>query len=223
MPLNTVSHDPAAGDVWRHFEAIAEEFDSIYTGRKSAIGRWLDRSLRKDMFERLDETIREIKEMGGVSVLDVGCGSGIFSVMLAKEGARAVTGVDFSRAMIELAVKRAVAAGQTSKCTFVRGDFLLLEFAERFDCSIAIGVFDYVAEPRALLERMRSVTKQKMIATFPCRWTHRAPVRKVRLAFQGCPVYFYSASDVRRLFLGLNPSRLTIRRIGHIFFVVAEW
>ena len=125
--------------------------------------------------------------------------------------------------MIALARQRAAAAGVSAQCEFMVGDFRLLAFPEPFDCSMAIGVFDYLAEPGVFLEHMRRVTKRKLIATFPCRWTYRAPIRKVRLALRGCPVYFYSAADVRGLFVSLNVSRLTIRKIGHILFVVADW
>jgi ubiquinone/menaquinone biosynthesis C-methylase UbiE len=223
MPTRKPTVDPKAAEVRRHFDASAAEFDAIYTGRKSTVGRWLDRTFRKDMFERLELTLREIKRMDGVSVLDLGCGSGIFSVALAHEGARAVIGVDFSQPMIELARRRAATAGLSSRCDFVVGDFMLLDFPERFDCCIAVGVFDYLAEPRAFVERMRGVTKRKIIATFPCKWTYRAPIRKMRLTVRGCPVHFYSAADVRRLFDALGASRLTIRRIGHIFLVVADF
>ena len=133
-----------------------------------------------------------------------------------------MVGVDFSQPMIDLAIKRAEAAGLASKCQFVAGDFRLLQFPERFDCAIAIGVFDYLKEPRVFLERMRKVTARKIVATFPCRWSYRVPLRKVRLGLQGCPVYFYSDADVEQLFLSLDVSSLTVRRMGHIFFAVAE-
>jgi len=43
------------------------------------------------------------------------------------------------------------------------------------------------------------------------------PLRKLRLALQACPVYFYSVSEVKQLFMSLGVFRLTIRKIGHIF------
>jgi len=141
---------------------------------------------------------------------------------MAREGVQTVVGVDFSKPMIDLAVQRAAAAGVSSKCEFIVGDFLRMEFPERFDGSIAIGVFDYLAEPGVFLKRLREVTKRKIIATFPCKWTYRAPIRKIRLGILKCPVYFYSVSDVRRLFQALGVTRLMIHRIGQIFLVVAD-
>ena len=215
--------DPKALEVRRHFESSAKDFDAIYSGDKSPAFRWLDHILRKDMFQRRDETIYEIKKMGAATILDIGCGSGAISTALAREGAKAVCGVDFSLPMIELARNRAEHEGVSSQCTFIVGDFGLLKFPERFQCSIAIGLFDYLAEPQMFLREMQNVTKEKIIATFPCRWTYRAPIRKARLALKGCPVYFYALSDIKRLFRPLEPSRLKIRKLGHIFFVVAEF
>jgi len=111
------------------------------------------------MFQRLNETASEIRKMGKTRVLDVGCGTGVFSVALVRAGATCVLRVDFSKSMVELAVRRAVAAGLSSRCKFVEGDFRLLQFSEPFDCCIAIGVFDYLAEPKPFLEHMRRVTK----------------------------------------------------------------
>lgn len=213
--------DPKAGEVQRHFEDTVGDFDAIYTGQKSPVGRWLDQTLRRDMFERFEATLQELRSLGPVSVLDVGCGNGIYAVALAHNGAR-VVGVDFSRPMIELAIKRAAAAGVTGQCKFLPGDFRLLTFPDRFDCSIAIGVFDYLADPGPFLTAMRNVSRRKIIATFPCRWTYRAPLRKVRLGLQGCPVYFYSEHDVRMLFVAAGMHGVQIRRLRHIFFAVAE-
>jgi SAM-dependent methyltransferase len=223
MLTKRAGEDPKAREVQRHFEVTVADFESIYTGQKSALGRWLDRTLRKDMFLRFDETLRVVRDLGPVSVLDIGCGNGVYAVALARQGAREVVGIDFSQPMIDRAIGEAAAAGVAGKCRFVVGDFRLLNFPDRFDCSIAIGVFDYLAAPLEFLMAMRDATKRTIVATFPYRWTYRAPIRKVRLGLQGCPVYFYSKTDVRRLFRAVGAPRLTIRRMGHILFVVAEY
>lgn len=66
------------------------------------------------------------------SVLDVGCGPGFFSVMLAKAG-YAVTAFDASTEMLRMACERASATGVCIDA--VRGDAQFLPFADNtFDC-----------------------------------------------------------------------------------------
>ncbi|MEM7396980.1 MAG: hypothetical protein AAF492_32035, partial [Verrucomicrobiota bacterium] len=102
------------------------------------------------------------------------------------------------------------------------GDFMTLEFDETFDAIMAVGVFDYVNNQVPFLERMGSLTNQKMITTWPALWTWRVVPRWIRLNLAGCPVYFYTASKVRELHekAGLTVTRL--ERVGKIFFVVAH-
>jgi len=171
----------SVGDKVRtHFDETAGEFDSIYTGEKGAVGRWLDRVLRWDMYERFRRTVAECGEPG-LEVLDIGCGSGRFSVAVAKAGAARVVGLDFADGMLAI-----------------------------------IGLFDYVAEPLPFLRKMCQVTRRKVVATFPLKWTWRAPVRKVRLALRGCPVYFFTKPQVERLMAdaGFEPGAGTLRKPG---------
>src|SRR3954462_3184773 len=67
-------------------------------------------------------------------VLELGCGAGWFSCLLARHGYE-VVGVDISEAMIELAEqnRRAQAAGHVR---FMRGDYEGLKFANEFDAVI---------------------------------------------------------------------------------------
>jgi hypothetical protein len=50
--------------VAKYWNDIAEKFDSIYTGEKSAVGRVLDRWLRQDMFGRFDWVMRKAGNSG---------------------------------------------------------------------------------------------------------------------------------------------------------------
>ena len=55
------------------------------------------------------------------SVLEIGCGTGAVSVALLEMGARQVKGVDLSPASIDLARRRAAAAGLDDRATFEVG------------------------------------------------------------------------------------------------------
>jgi ubiquinone/menaquinone biosynthesis C-methylase UbiE len=207
--------------VREHFHETAAEFDAIYSGDKGPVGRWLDRVLRWDMYERFRRTVAECGEPG-LEVLDVGCGTGRFGIAVAKQGAKEVLGLDFADHMLELARQMAEREGVADVCSFQNGDFMEMEFDRTFDVVLAIGLFDYVRECLPFLRKMRRVARAKVVATFPVFWTWRAPVRKVRLALRGCPVYFFKKAEVEQLMADAGFASATVERIGKIYFVVGH-
>jgi len=87
-----------------YFNRIAEEFDNIYDNEGNITTRITNKLFRKGMSERVTLTLEECGNIENKSVLDIGCGSGRISFMLANKGAK-VTGIDYSSSMIELANK----------------------------------------------------------------------------------------------------------------------
>jgi len=204
-----------------YFHRHARQFDSIYDWRSAGFKGWLNRWLRKDMFVRFELTFAHCSPLEGRRVLDVGCGAGRYALEFAARGAAQVVGVDVAPAMVELARKRARAAGLDGRCRFLLGTIDDLGETDPFDCAVAIGLFDYIDEPLALLRRMRELSRRVVVATFPARWTLRAPIRKLRLWLKGCPVYFYSRSDIARLFSEAGFARHEILYSGQIHVVRA--
>jgi len=86
-----------------------------------------------------------IKFLGSVEnklVLDVGCGDGAISRMLAKKGAR-VVGFDVSSAQIELAKSKSKSFPQIE---FFNSSPECFQFAKKFDCALAVMVIDYLKD-----------------------------------------------------------------------------
>src|SRR3984957_5197559 len=81
----------------------------------------------------------------GMRVLDVGCGVGRWSRLLAARGAQ-VTGVDLSPTMIGEARRRAAGAGLAERCRFVVADLAQLELGERFDLILGVTVLQHILE-----------------------------------------------------------------------------
>ena len=181
-----------------YFERTADSFDALYGDHHTWSYRF-NRVFRKGLFQRIERTEEAMEGMENFTVLDVGCGSGRNSALFADLGARRVVGIDFSAPMLGLAREYARAAGVSVQCEFIQADFLEYPFKETFDVVVALGVFDYVADPVGALKRMTELTNHKVVASFPGRSPLRAPLRKLRYALRGCPVYFYTGTRLRQI------------------------
>jgi SAM-dependent methyltransferase len=98
----------------------------------------------------------------GTSVLDIGCGSGIFCEMAAKRGAR-VSGIDAAESLLAIARER-VTGGD-----FRTGEMEVLPYANQtFDVVAGFSSFQFAASPvNALREASRvSRTGTVVIAVF---------------------------------------------------------
>lgn len=203
-------------DVLRYFESTAASFDSIYSSPS-----FLDRVLRRDMYERFQRTLEACTPLNGKSVLDVGCGSGQYAVALARRGAQEVVGLDFVQNMLDLAAANAQREGVSDRCRFIEADFLTHRFDRRFDYLLAIGFFDYVEDPLPFLKKAHELTQTRFIATFPRLLTWRAPVRKVRLMLKNCPVFFYTQARVVDLLTRAGFSVERVELCGKIYWISA--
>jgi 2-polyprenyl-3-methyl-5-hydroxy-6-metoxy-1,4-benzoquinol methylase len=212
--------------VRQRFERDARDFDAIYRLERSPWSRWFNKIFRKAIFDRYDLAFREAGDVTGKNVLDVGCGSGVYSVDFARHGARRVLGIDFSANMLRIARSEAERHGVTDRCEFLQANFLDAKLDPEFDVAIAMGVFDYLADPVTFLRKMASVTRGHLIASFPGHSMIRERARKLRYAVSGRGVvFFYSEADVRKL---AADAGVTIRRLipisssGTGFILVAE-
>ena len=186
--------------VRRRFERDARSFDAIYRLERSPFWRWVNTTLRRAVFERYTITFEQAGDVRGKKILDVGCGSGVYSVDFARRGAGRVVGVDFSGNMLKLARQEAGQHGVADRCEFIQADFLELDLKDRFDVSIAMGVFDYVPDQVAFLRKMVALTTGKVIVAFPGHSLLREPARRLRYRLSGKgEIYLYSREDVERI------------------------
>ena len=94
----------------------------------------------------------------GARVLDVGCGIGRWSRLLAARGAE-VTGVDLSPTMIAEARRRAAAAGLSDRCHFLVQDSAELDAGAPFDLVLGVTVLQHILEPRALRAAVERIAR----------------------------------------------------------------
>lgn len=97
-----------------------------------------------------------LRVAAGTRVLDVGCGVGRWSRLLAARGAR-VTGIDLSPTMIAEAERRAHASGLADRCRFLVQDSSILNVEGPFDLIVCVTVLQHMLDVgalRAALERI---------------------------------------------------------------------
>lgn len=199
----------------------ADAFQRIYTHRKSKLSNMLDNVFRKDMYDRYVFTIKHCEPIQERTFLDVGCGNGLYSLELARKGARKVVGIDIAEVMIGLCKDAAQKEKLDDRCFFEQTDLLAYEGRTTFDVSFGIGLFDYISDPLPVLTKMRELSTDKAILAFPRYWTWRAPVRKVRLNARGCDVYFYTKSRIKDLMEQAGFKRHEVHKVGKLHCVIA--
>ena len=205
----------------KYWNNEADAFQRIYTHRKSKLSNVLDSVFRKDMYERFVFTIKNCEPIQDRTFLDVGCGNGLYSLELARKGARKVLGIDIAEVMIGLCKDASDKEHLSERCYFEQTDLLAYEGKTKFDVSFGIGLFDYISDPLPVVKKMRELTTDKVILAFPRYWTWRAPIRKVRLNARGCDVFFYTRSRIKELMDQAGFKRHEVHKVGKLHCVIA--
>ena len=132
---------------------------------KEKVGRfydvvWTEYIPEYEATEKHWEIFFTADEVRGKSVLDAGCGTGIFSIIFANKGAGQVTGIDISEGSLQTARSLKDKAGLTNT-RFQIEDMLQLPFAdESFDIVWAWGTVHHTTDPvRAIQELIRVLKK----------------------------------------------------------------
>lgn len=214
--------EPNTDKVLAYWDRTASSFDAIYTGKKPGWAKFLDKSLRRDMYQRFEWVMKHSGDLIGKTVCDLGCGTGRYVVAYAQAGVKRVLGIDGAPNMVQQAsalIKQSHLEGNAE----VR-QYPILECPENeiFDITIAVGVFDYTEDARPFLAKIRKITGSRFLSTFPRYWTYRMPIRRVRLGLLGCPVYFYTEKQIRALHEKAGFTCERIERLGAIYCVLAR-
>jgi SAM-dependent methyltransferase len=201
--------------VREHFQRAASSFDRLYESRALS-----GRLVRPGLYERYEIALEVARRYERPRVLDIGCGSARIAEPLLDGGASEYVGVDFAAPMLELARHRLERFAD--RTTLIESDFLDAPLTGPFDLVLALGVFDYVAEPEPAVRRIAALTAGSAVATFP-RWSWvRGPLRHLRYeVVLNCPIYDYTVRELRFLFGAAGFKRLRIVRRGAGFLVEA--
>ena len=140
------------GEEWYQADEVAQEYD---VKRFSRGGRLIDRREKRAVLEALNP-------LEDRKVLEIACGTGRFTVMLAERGAD-IVGLDISSAMMAEGRKKARAAGVADHIEFLRGDAARLPFPDdHFDTVFAMRFFHLADTPAKFLAEMCRVSKDQV-------------------------------------------------------------
>lgn len=215
-PSTSITSERTSG----FFDGYAGDFDAIYGTSNTLVNRMVNRFLRKSMRLRFEKTLAGCDPIEGRSAIDIGCGPGHYAVALARRGAARVHGVDFAESMIQIARGRAQQAGVAERCDFDFGDFLAWKAPRKYDYAVVMGFMDYMADPRAIIEKTLSMTAGRAFFSFPASGGLLAWQRQMRYK-RRCDLYLYRREQLERLFDGAGAAAVTIEPIARDFFVTA--
>ena len=132
------------------FDKNSREWDRNYESKSNNLTSWYLKNRKKIVLSMFD--FRKSK------VLEVGCGTGIFSVEILKRGNK-LWGIDISPKMIKEAKKKVKNEGL--KAVFSTGDICNLKFQNNFfDTVVVIGVMSYIEEDDKAFSELSRVLKK---------------------------------------------------------------
>ncbi|MFC4987945.1 MULTISPECIES: class I SAM-dependent methyltransferase [Saliphagus] len=141
------------GQEWYQADDVAEEYDDK---RFSRGGRLIDRREKRALLEA-------VGPVEGREILEIACGTGRFTTMLARRGAD-VVGLDISAAMLRQGREKARRAGVADHLEFLRGDAGRLPFPDdHFDTVVAMRFFHLADDPEGFLREMRRVASDRIV------------------------------------------------------------
>ncbi|QLG50962.1 class I SAM-dependent methyltransferase [Natrinema halophilum] len=141
------------GQEWYQADDVAKEYDDK---RFSRGGQLIDRREK----EAVLEAIMPVEDR---NILEIACGTGRFTLMLAHQGAD-VVGLDISAAMLQQGRQKTRNTDISGTLEFLRGDAGRLPFPDdHFDTVIAMRFFHLADDPEAFLQEMRRVSRDQIV------------------------------------------------------------
>jgi SAM-dependent methyltransferase len=129
-------------------------FNKEYSSTYDLLYKDKDYPAECDLIEKI---ITEHSQSVPKSILDLGCGTGNHSILLAERGYE-VTGVDISEEM--LAIAKSKAKGKEIDCTFLHGDIRTFVGERKYDAIIMMfAVFGYQITNEDIFNALQTVRR----------------------------------------------------------------
>lgn len=129
------------------FDDMAVDYDVWYRNKMGKFVDDIETQLAFNMFTPTE----------GMLILDVGCGTGNFSIKLAEKGCK-VIGIDLSEEMLSIAREKAEEKGLDIE--FYKMDVYDIGFENNgFDAVFSMAAFEFIKEPQKAYDEMFRVLK----------------------------------------------------------------
>ena len=184
---------------------MSKQLDAHYKQEKDVLRRAINAVFQKNVTERTKLTLLECKNVEGKSILNIGSSLGPLASELSRKGAH-ITSIKLSTSKIELNARKL---------------FLEPEFKQNFNLTLALGLFDYIEDPVLYLKKMRILTEEKCVMSFPSYATFQMPLRIIWMRSRKYPIYFYTKSTIKKL-VAAAFSRCRIKNISAGYHCVAH-
>lgn len=119
--------------VFMPLDRTKEETKKFY----DRFSKMYDKEVRKRNFNAAKFLLKSIKLQKDAKILDLGAGTGLSSLFLARKGYENITLLDYSKEMLSLAKRRK----ELKNCKFVHGDVRKLKLKEKFDMILSVFSF----------------------------------------------------------------------------------
>ena len=162
--MNKTNHPPLQAQLADYFNGTGfDRWSAIYGDRKVS---YIRRTVREGHEMMLGHAVNWLTESSdGGTLLDAGCGTGLFSVAMAKRGFN-VTGIDIAPRMAAAAADAADKANISHNTTFQSSD--IQQINTQFDTVACLDVL--VHYPRGafgpLCTHLAKMSKQSLIITY---------------------------------------------------------
>ena len=142
---------------------LAPNVDAAEIGKFDALaGRWWDPNGEFAPLHRLNPLrlayLKSRATIAGKHVLDVGCGGGILTESLAREGAEAL-GIDLAPAALKVAELHALEAGLTPAYRIVSAEALAESAPASFDVITCMELLEHVPDPPSTLAALGTLVR----------------------------------------------------------------
>jgi cyclopropane fatty-acyl-phospholipid synthase-like methyltransferase len=194
------------------FDKFAVTFDTFYDGKRNALMQLIDRNFRKDIFLRFTYTFDSFGNLKNKTLIDIGCGSGIYLLEALKRNAKHITGLDPAAEMLKLTEARLSRNGFIDKFRLIESIFPATNLG-KYDYAIVMGVMDYIKDSSTFLKELKNIINESACVSFPSKHWFRTPFRKFRYSLRKCPVYFFDENEIKNLAKSAGFSKVMIKKI----------